>query len=151
MRPLAAILFLAAALALPAQPRHHPVVFEATVTRIDTWGPIKISCGIAIVYRLAEYSVTHSIKGRLHPGDPITVEHLACNGDELDHLKPGDHVLINAQRLNHPDLRNWNSDSRWRQVQPPPTSNGTIAIPESNTVPVNYFSDKPPQILPASH
>ena len=151
MRRLAAILLLATAIALPAQPRRHSVAFEATVTRIHTWGPIKISCGVASVYRLAEYSVTHSIQGHLHVGDTITVQHLACNGDELDHLKPGDHLLINAQRLNHPDLRNWNSDSPWRQVQPPPTSDGTIAIPESNTVPVNYFSDKPPQTLPASH
>ena len=131
-------------------PRHHPVAFEATVTRIDNWGLIKISCGVAIVYRLAEYTVTEPKTSQLHAGDKVTVEHLACNGDELDNLKPGDHVLVFAERLNHPEKRAWKPDLRGIPIPPSPGTADSIALPNGPPVLVRYRSDKLPELLPAN-
>ena len=147
MRPLAATLLVAAALALPAQPRHHPVAFEATVTRIDHWGPIKISCGVAIVYRLAEYTVSKPKTSQLHAGDKVTVEHLACNGDELDNLKPGDHVFVFAERLKHAEKRAWQPDLHRISIPPSPGNTGSIALPNGTPFPVRYRSNKLPELL----
>jgi hypothetical protein len=150
MRPVVATLLLSAALALPAQPRHHPVVFEATVTRIDNRGLSKISCGVAIVYRLAEYTVTVPKTSHLHAGDKVTVEHLACNGEELDNLKPGDHVLVLAERLKHAEKRAWQPDLRGIPIPPSPGTTDSIALPNGTPVLVRYRSDKLPELLPAN-
>jgi hypothetical protein len=82
-------------------------IFEATVVRIEPWGLIKISCGVAIVYRLAEYRVETVYRGHLHKGDQIIAQHLACNGNELDDLGVSNKVIVFAEKLSRPDKRDW--------------------------------------------
>jgi hypothetical protein len=83
--------------------KKHKVVFEATVARVDKWGLIKLSCGVAINYRLAEYKVDLVRSGNLTPGEHILARHLACKGNELDDLKVGDKVFVEAELLKHPE------------------------------------------------
>jgi hypothetical protein len=87
--------------------KQRDVVFEATVMRVEPWGPIKISCGVAIVYRLAEYRVDAVYSGRIQRGDHLFVQHLACNYDELEGLKPDDKVIVVAETLSKPEKRSW--------------------------------------------
>jgi hypothetical protein len=60
---------------------------------------------------LVEYEVDAVYKGILKKGK-ITVEHLACNNNELDELKVGEKVLVVAVLL--PKLES----SSWKQSQP---------------------------------
>ena len=82
-------------------------IFEATVVRVEPWFPIKITCGVAIVYRLAEYRVDTVYRGHLHAGDDIVVRHLACNGNELDDLNAGDKVIVFARKLAKAEKGEW--------------------------------------------
>ena len=68
--------------------------------------PIKITCGVALVTRLAEYEVRTVYRGSLR-SRRVIVRHLACNGDELDNLKEGDDVLVVATRLRKPEAHTW--------------------------------------------
>jgi len=87
--------------------KKHTVVFEATVVRIDTWGFMKFTCGVAINYRLAEYKVDAVYRGHLAPGQRVVVKHLACNWNEINDLQPGDEVLVVAESLKHPEKSFW--------------------------------------------
>lgn len=84
----------------------HQVVFSAKVIRIEPWMPIKITCGVALVTRLAEYEVTTVYRGHID-SRRLTVRHLACNGDELDDLKAGDAVLVVAAKTKKPESHTW--------------------------------------------
>jgi len=68
---------------------------------------MKFSCGVAIHFRLAEYQVEAVQRGRLTAGQHITVRHLACNWNELDELKLGDRVLVEADELKRPEKEFW--------------------------------------------
>lgn len=100
------LLFLAP-LASQEKERKGTEVFEATIVRVEPWWPIKISCGVVIVYRLAEYRVETVHAGHFHSGADILLEHLACNGNELDDLKAGDKVMVVAEKLSKPDKHPW--------------------------------------------
>ena len=105
----AMFLFYLAPLVGQEKARKGTEVFEATIIRIEPWGPIKISCGVAIVYRLAEYRVETVHRGHFHNGDDIVLEHLACNGNELDDLNAGDKVIVVAEKLSQPDKHPWST------------------------------------------
>jgi hypothetical protein len=81
-------------------------VFRAKVVRIEPWLPIKITCGIALVTRLAEYEVTNVYHGHIEMRR-IIVRHLACNGDELDNLQAGDEVIVVVRKLKRPENHVW--------------------------------------------
>jgi hypothetical protein len=106
---IAAAIFAYLVFPLTAQDkgRKNSEIFEATVARVEPWGPIKISCGVAIVYRMAEYRVDTVLRGHLHHGEQIVVRHLACNGNELDDLKPGDQVVVFADELRKHERKQW--------------------------------------------
>jgi len=92
---------------LPAAPRPQ-VVFGARVVRIEPWGPIKITCGVALVTRMAEYEVS-AVYRRHIKTRRVIVRHLACNYNELDELKPGDNVIVLAAKLAKPERHTWMS------------------------------------------
>lgn len=107
MKPFAIIIaVILIAVACNAQ-KKPSIAFEATVARIEPWGLVKISCGIAINYRLAEYTIGTVYSGKLVRGQVLPVKHLACNYNELENLKVGDKVLVVAEVLDTPDKVNW--------------------------------------------
>jgi hypothetical protein len=87
--------------------KQQTIVFEATVVRLEPWPPMKISCGVAIVYRLAEYKIDTVYKGHILSGEQLYVEHLACNYNELDEIKAGDKVIVIAVPLSKPEKHFW--------------------------------------------
>lgn len=92
---------------LPATPKPQ-VVFEAKVVRIEPWGPMKITCGVALVTRMAEYEIRAVYRGHVEK-QRVIVRHLACNYNELDDLKPGDSVIVSATKLAKPEKHTWMS------------------------------------------
>ena len=107
-RILAAIVVIFAIGSFSAQAAPRPTaVFEATVTRLDSWGLMKLSCGVAMNFRLATYEVDVVYEGHIAPEEQISVLHLACNGNELDDLKVGDKVIVVAEVLKHPETYFW--------------------------------------------
>ena len=102
------LLFLLALVApIGAAPRPQ-VVFAAKVVRIEPWGPIKITCGVALVTRMAEYEIRAVYRGHIET-QRVIVRHLACNYNELDGLKPGDNVIVSASKLAKPEKHTWMS------------------------------------------
>jgi len=106
-RLLSAAILLAVVVSPLFAEKHHNVVFEATVVRVEPWGLVAISCGVAIVYRLAEYKIDVVYQGHLKRGQQLIVRHLACNHNELDELQPGDKVILEAVKLSKPEKRDW--------------------------------------------
>ncbi|MGB7548372.1 MAG: hypothetical protein WBM14_11530 [Terracidiphilus sp.] len=102
---LSLLAFLTPLAAAKARPQ---VVFSAKVIRIEPWGPIKITCGIALVTRMAEYEVRTVYRGHIET-KRVIVRHIACNYNELDDLKPGDNVIVVATKLAKPEKRTWMS------------------------------------------
>jgi hypothetical protein len=100
---LGLLAFLAPLAAAKARPE---VVFSATVVRIEQWRPVKISCGVVLITRMAEYEVHTVIRGHIE-SKRVIVSHVACNYDELNDLKPGDNVIVVARRLAKPEKRVW--------------------------------------------
>jgi hypothetical protein len=84
------------------------VIFSAKVVRIEPWGPIRISCGVALVTRMAEYEVRRVYRGHFDT-KRVIVRHLACNYNELDDLKPGDNVIVVATALAKSERKTWMS------------------------------------------
>jgi hypothetical protein len=101
-----AVIFAIGSFAAQAAPRP-TIIFEATVVRLDSWGLMKFSCGVAVNFRLATYKVDAVSRGHIAPGEQIFVQHLACNWNGLDDLKVGDKVIVVAEVLNHPEKRFW--------------------------------------------
>jgi hypothetical protein len=103
----AAIVFSLIAYVAPLAAAPRPqFVFDAKVVRIEPWGAIKISCGVALVTRMAEYEVRAVYRGHIET-QRVIVRHPACNGDELDDLKPGDEVIVVATELPRPERHTW--------------------------------------------
>jgi len=103
---LTVVLFIVSALA----DGQKNVVFEATIVRLEPWGVPKISCGAFANYRLAEYKIDIVYSGTTAiAGQHIIAQHLACNYNELDDLKPGDKVLVVASVLRHPRTAQWDT------------------------------------------
>lgn len=84
------------------------MIFSAKVVRIEPWGPIRISCGVALVTRMAEYEVRRVYRGHFDT-KRVIVRHLACNYNELDDLKPGDNVIVVATALAKSERKTWMS------------------------------------------
>lgn len=105
----AMLLCLVSAIGAQGHRPKHQVVFEATVVRVEPSGLMKISCGVAIVYRMAEYRVETAYGGDLRSGENVFVQHLACNGNELDDLNVGDKVMVVAERLAKPEKHQWHA------------------------------------------
>ena len=98
-------LILVCSMAANAESR---IVLSAKVIRIEPWMPIKITCGVAMVTRLAEYEVNAVYRGHVD-SHRVIVSHLACNGDELDDLKIGDDVLLVVRTLRVPERHVWHA------------------------------------------
>jgi hypothetical protein len=101
-----AVIFAIGSFAAQAAPRP-TIIFEATVVRLDSWGLMKFSCGVAVNFRLATYKVDAVSRGHIAPGEQIIVQHLACNWNELDDPKVGDKVIVVAEVLKHPETHFW--------------------------------------------
>lgn len=85
------------------------VVFEATVSGVEPWRPIKISCGLMAIYRLAEYKLNAVYKGGLN-SEKVILEHLACSYNELSELNAGDKVIVVAEKLPRAENKSWMHD-----------------------------------------
>jgi hypothetical protein len=122
-------------------------VFEATVVRVEPWGPVRINSGVALVFRLAEYKIDKVAVGQLTPGSTQILKHLACNHNELDDLKPGDKVTVVAAILPKHEKRSWmvypatlsdnkaaNNPSKGIQEIPFPEGNQVVVSLEASTV-----------------
>ncbi len=105
-RLIALVLLVIFALPCTAKRKPH-VSFEATIARIEPWGPIRMECGAYANYRFAEYEVGVVYDGQFVKGQKVVVEHLACNYNELDDLRVGDKVLLVAEVLDKPDVATW--------------------------------------------
>jgi len=105
IRLLTAFILLVFSVSAHAETR---TLFSAKVIRIEPWMPIKITCGVALVTRLAENEVKTVFRGHID-SDRVIVRHLACNGDELDDLKVGDEVFLVVSPLKVPERRPWHT------------------------------------------
>jgi hypothetical protein len=105
IRVLTAFLIFVFSVSAHAETRR---VFSAKVIRIEPWMPIRITCGVALVTRLAEYEVKTVFRGHVRSARVI-VRHLACNGDELDNLEVGDAVILVVRPLKVPERRVWHT------------------------------------------
>src|SRR5664279_135363 len=103
LRILIALLLVSCPLLAHAE---HRTIFDAKVIKIEPWMPIKISCGVMLVTRLAEYEVKTVYQGHVD-SRRVIVRHLACHGDELDDLKAGEDVLIVVAKLKTPEVHVW--------------------------------------------
>jgi hypothetical protein len=109
MERLAAILIVLIVASAPSLAgKKTYITFQATVLRIEPWGLAKIPCGVAVNYRLAEYSVSVPYEGNLTRGKKLVLKHLACNYTELDDLHPGEKVLVVAEVLGRVEMVMWN-------------------------------------------
>ena len=100
---------------------------------------MKISCGVMIVYRLAEYRVDIVYHGDLHGMKQLTIEHLACNYNELDELKAGDKVIVVAEALSKPEKDHW--------MTYPIEENSKETSPASSSISVAYRGIKVAKVI----